>query len=99
MTDASPLRGPVAAHPQTGRLSGCGTALVTPFRNGDGKPLANIGLVYRSQATLHLKGQFLANGAPVADARTTIVLPQMSSGAPTFCATRCSTRCSSAVAC
>ena len=31
MTDASPLRGPVAAHPQTGRLFGCGTALVTPF--------------------------------------------------------------------
>jgi len=51
--------------------------LFTPFRNGDGKPLANIGLVYRSQATLHLNGQFLANGAPVADARTTIVLPQM----------------------
>lgn len=65
-------------------INGNGTApgfnlslLYTPFRNTDGKPLANVGLVYRSQATLHLNGQFLANGGLISDARTTIVLPQM----------------------
>ena len=31
MTDLPPLHGAVAAHPRTGRLAGCGTALVTPF--------------------------------------------------------------------
>ena len=55
--------------------------LYTPFRNSTGKPLANIGLVYRSQATLHLDGSFLANGSPVADASTTLVLPQVITGA------------------
>lgn len=54
--------------------------LYTPFRNADGKPLANIGLIYRSQATLHLKGQFLAAGGLVADATTTLVLPQIITG-------------------
>lgn len=54
--------------------------LYTPFRNSDGKPLANIGLVYRSQATLHLTGNFLANGASVAGAAGTFVLPQVISG-------------------
>ncbi len=54
--------------------------LYTPFRNSDGKPLANIGLVYRSQATLHLTGNFLANGASVAGAAGTFVLPQIFSG-------------------
>ena len=65
-------------------VNGNGTApgfnvslLYTPFRNSDGKPLANIGVIYRSQATLHLNGQFLGNGAVLSDARTTIVLPQM----------------------
>lgn len=51
--------------------------LYTPYRNAEGKPLVNVGLVYRSQATLHLDGQFLANGASVADARSTLVLPQV----------------------
>jgi long-chain fatty acid transport protein len=54
--------------------------LYTPFRNSDGKPLANIGMVYRSQATLHLTGNFLANGATVAGASGTFVLPQIFSG-------------------
>jgi len=54
--------------------------LYTPLRNEDGKPLANIGLVYRSQATLHLNGNFLANGGLVADASTTVVLPQVYTG-------------------
>jgi long-chain fatty acid transport protein len=55
--------------------------LYTPFRNDEGKPLVNIGLVYRSQATLHLNGEFRANGALVADAGATLVLPQVLSGA------------------
>ena len=55
--------------------------LYTALRNADGKPLANIGIVYRSQATLHLSGALLANGATVSDARATLVLPQVITGA------------------
>ena len=55
--------------------------LYTALRNTDGKPLANIGIVYRSQATLHLSGALLANGAKVSDARATLVLPQIITGA------------------
>ena len=54
--------------------------LYTPFRNSDGKPLVNIGMVYRSQATFHLTGNFLANGTSVAGAAATFVLPQVFSG-------------------
>ena len=54
--------------------------LYTPFRNEDGKPLANVGFIYRSQATLHLDGLFLVNGAPVSNASTTFVLPQIFTG-------------------
>ena len=55
--------------------------LYTALRNADGKPLANIGIVYRSQATLHLSGVLLANGAKVSDADATLVLPQVITGA------------------
>jgi len=55
--------------------------LYTALRNADGKPLANIGIVYRSQATLHLSGALLANGATVSDAKATFVLPQVITGA------------------
>ena len=55
--------------------------LYTALRNADGKPLANIGIVYRSQATLHLSGALLANGAKVSDANVTFVLPQVITGA------------------
>jgi long-chain fatty acid transport protein len=55
--------------------------LYTALRNADGKPLANIGIVYRSQATLHLSGALLANGAKVSDASATLVLPQIITGA------------------
>jgi len=54
--------------------------LYTPIRNDQGKPLVNIGLVYRSQATLHLNGEFRANGALVANSNATAVLPQTFSG-------------------
>jgi long-chain fatty acid transport protein len=53
------------------------TVLCTP----DGKPLANIGIVYRSQATLHLSRALLANEAKVSDASATLVLPQIITGA------------------
>lgn len=55
--------------------------LYTALRNADGKPVANIGIVYRSQATLHLTGALLANGAKVSDAKATFVLPQVITGA------------------
>ena len=58
-----------------------GSLLYTALRNDDGKPLANIGIVYRSQATLHLSGALLANGAKVSDASATLVLPQIITGA------------------
>ena len=57
------------------------SVLYTAIRNADGKPVANIGVVYRSQATLHLNGAFLANGAKVSDATATFVLPQVITGA------------------
>jgi long-chain fatty acid transport protein len=63
-------------------VAGFNTSLLyTALRNEDGKPLANIGIVYRSQATLHLSGALLANGAAVSDARATLVLPQVITGA------------------
>lgn len=55
--------------------------LYAPLRNADGKPLANIGIVYRSQATLHLQGEFRSNGTLLSDAKATLVLPQVISGA------------------
>jgi long-chain fatty acid transport protein len=55
--------------------------LYTALRNEAGKPLANIGFVYRSQAALHLNGALLANGASLSDARATLVLPQIITGA------------------
>ena len=55
--------------------------LYTALRNADGKSLANIGIVYRSQATLHLSGALLVNGATASDARATLVLPQIITGA------------------
>jgi long-chain fatty acid transport protein len=55
--------------------------MYTPLRNEDNLPIANIGVVYRSQATLHLGGAFTANGAKVSDAEATFVLPQILTGA------------------
>jgi len=51
--------------------------LLTPIRNDVGKPLVNLGFVYRNGADLKLKGDFRANGALVADARTTVELPDI----------------------
>jgi long-chain fatty acid transport protein len=69
-------------------LNGTGTGagatvslLYTPLRNGDGKPLASIGLVYRTQAVVPLSGSLLVNGAKAADASANLVLPQIYTGA------------------
>ena len=67
-----------------GKGTGAGATvslLYTPLRNSDGKPLASIGLVYRTQAVVPLSGSFLVNGAKVADASTNLVLPQIYTGA------------------
>lgn len=68
-------------------LSGKGTGVgmnaslvYTPIRNSDGKPLASIGMVYRSQAVLPLQGGLLINGAKVADASTSLALPPIYTG-------------------
>jgi long-chain fatty acid transport protein len=54
--------------------------MYTALRNGDGQPVANLAVVYRSQATLHLDGALLANGVKIQDATTTLVLPQVITG-------------------
>ncbi|MDH4186289.1 MAG: outer membrane protein transport protein [Nitrospira sp.] len=80
-------------------LSGKGTAtgfnaslLYTALRNAEGKPTANIGIVYRSQATMHLSGALLANGTKVSDAKATLVLPQVITGAVALWPVRTSER-------
>ena len=66
----------------TGTGAGATVSLLyTPLRNGDGKPIASVGLVYRTQAVVPLSGSFLVNGAKVADASTNLVLPQIYTGA------------------
>ncbi len=69
-------------------LNGTGTGagatvslLYTPLRNDSGKPIASIGLVYRTQAVVPLNGSLLVNGTKVADASTNLVLPQIYTGA------------------
>ncbi len=69
-------------------LNGAGTGvgvtasmLYAPLKNGAGKPIVSIGLVYRSQSVLPLKGVLLVNGAKAADASTDLVLPQKFTGA------------------
>jgi long-chain fatty acid transport protein len=67
-----------------GKGTGAGanfSLLYTPLRNSDGKPIASIGLVYRTQAVVPLDGSLLVNGAKVADASTSLVLPQIYTGA------------------
>ena len=51
--------------------------LFTPTRNRQGLPLVNLAFVYRNQVTLNLKGDFLANGTVIDQARATLNLPQI----------------------
>lgn len=67
-------------------------ALYTALRNGDGQPVANLAVVYRSQATLHLDGALLTNGVKAQDATTTLVLPQVITGGIALWPFRNSTR-------
>lgn len=69
-------------------LNGNGTAagasvslLYSPLRNNEDKPIASIGLIYRTQVALPLNGSLLINGAKVAGASTNLVLPQIFTGA------------------
>jgi long-chain fatty acid transport protein len=67
-----------------GRGTGAGfnvSLLYAALRNGDDMPIANVGLVYRSQAVMRLAGALLSNGGAVSDARATLVLPQIITGA------------------
>lgn len=78
-----------------GKGTGAGVTaslLYTPLRNNDGKPLASIGLVYRSQAVLPLNGSLLVNGSKVSDVSTNLVLPQMYTGAMAIWPVRTSER-------
>ncbi len=52
----------------------------TPLRNVDGKPVAAVGLVYRSQSTLHLQGSLFSNGAVLQSTSITVVLPRVLTG-------------------
>lgn len=51
--------------------------LLTPWRTGDGKPLANLGFVYRSGAKLPLHGSFSVNGVRAATANSALNLPEI----------------------
>jgi long-chain fatty acid transport protein len=53
------------------------SVLWTPLRNAEEKPLLNLAFVYRNGANLDLDGEFLINGAKMADASTTIELPDV----------------------
>ncbi|MDF0650598.1 MAG: outer membrane protein transport protein [Nitrospira sp.] len=66
----------------TGTGAGAKASLLyTPVRNGAGRPIVSLGLVYRSQAVVPLNGSLLVNGAKIADASTDLVLPQIFTGA------------------
>ncbi len=61
----------------TGTTAGLNVSgLVTPLRHVSGKPLVNIGFIWRSQAVLLLKGTLLANGRKVANISRSITLPE-----------------------
>ncbi|MDF0644726.1 MAG: outer membrane protein transport protein [Nitrospira sp.] len=61
----------------TGTTAGLNASLlVTPLRNDDGKPLLNLGFIWRSQAVLPLSGQLLVNGTAVANASSSIRFPE-----------------------
>ncbi|THI92520.1 MAG: long-chain fatty acid transporter [Nitrospira sp. CG24A] len=66
-----------------GKGTGAGATvslLYTPLRNDSGKPIASIGLVYRTQAVVPLNGSLLVNGAKVDDGSANLVLPQIYTG-------------------
>lgn len=67
-----------------GKGTGAGATvslLYTPLRNDNGKPIASIGLVYRTQAVVPLNGSLLVNGAQVSGGSASLVLPPIYTGA------------------
>ena len=54
--------------------------LYTPWRTSDGKPRLSFAGIWRSQAVLPLNGTLLANGSRVADASTSMRLPEVWTG-------------------
>lgn len=54
--------------------------LYTPWRNEDGKPRLSFAGIWRSQAVLPLNGALLANGSLVAQASTSMRLPEVWTG-------------------
>lgn len=74
--------GPVPAGAQV-EVNGSGTTaglnasvLYTALRAENGKPRLNLAAIWRSQAVLPLNGQLLVNGGVVADAHSSILLPE-----------------------
>lgn len=58
--------------------------LFIPWRTEDGKPRLSVAGIWRSQAVLPLNGEFRANGALVANASTSIRLPEVWTGGVAF---------------
>ena len=72
-------------------LNGSGTTaglnasfLYTPWRTENGKPRLSVAGIWRSQAVLPLDGEFRANSALVANASTSIRLPEVWTGGVAF---------------
>lgn len=72
-------------------LNGSGTTaglnasfLYTPLRTDDGKPRLSVAGIWRSQAVLPLNGEFRANGMLIANASTSIRLPEVWTGGVAF---------------
>jgi long-chain fatty acid transport protein len=77
----SPLTGAKTEFNGKGTTAGFNVSLLyTALRNADGKPLANVAVVYRSRAALPLSGELLSNGVRVANATSTLVAPPILSG-------------------
>ena len=60
------------------------SALFTPLRNSEGKPLLSMAFVYRNGASLDLDGVFLDDGALFADATVELNLPHVVTGGLAF---------------
>jgi long-chain fatty acid transport protein len=56
------------------------SVLYTPLRTLQGKPRLNLGFIWRSQAVLPLNGEFRADGALIANASSSLRLPESYSG-------------------
>lgn len=69
------------------RITGCGhtaavnvSAMVTPLRNEDGKPLVNFGFVWCGSSDLPLRGDLRVNRPFAAEAKTRLHFPDTYTG-------------------